>query len=141
MKYTVLLGRIFYSLIFILNGLSQFTKESIQYALTYDVPASAFLVPTSGLIAIVGGVCILIGYKARFGAWLLVLFLIPVSILMHRFWTAPDAPEQQLQLTMFLKNLSMLGGALLIVYFGAGPISVDDYLNQKRLNKTKAEVK
>jgi putative oxidoreductase len=66
-----------------------------------------------------------IGYRARMGAWLIVLFLVPVTLTMHAFWAVHDPQMAQLQQAMFMKNLSMLGGALLVAYFGAGPLSID----------------
>jgi putative oxidoreductase len=83
------------------------------------------LVPLAGILAFVGGLSILLGYHARIGAWILVLFLVPVSLMMHNFWAVTDPMMAQMQRAMFLKNLSMLGGALLIAHFGAGPLSLD----------------
>jgi putative oxidoreductase len=54
-----------------------------------------------------------------------VLFLVPVTFIMHNFWAAKDPMTAQTEMVSFLKNLSMLGGALLIAYFGAGPLSLD----------------
>jgi uncharacterized membrane protein YphA (DoxX/SURF4 family) len=55
-----------------------------------------------------------IAYAAHAGAWLLVLFLLPVTLMMHNFWASKDPMMAQIQTAMFLKNVSMLGGALLI---------------------------
>ena len=68
---------------------------------------------------------ILLGYRAKLGAWLIVLFLVLVTPMMHKFWGVADPNMAQLQMIMFLKNVSMLGGALLISQFGAGPFSLD----------------
>ena len=83
------------------------------------------LVPLSGIIALLGGLSIIFGYKARLGAWLLVVFLVPVTLMMHKFWGLPDAAAANTQQIMFMKNVSMLGAALLIAHFGSGPLSVD----------------
>jgi putative oxidoreductase len=77
------------------------------------------------VIALVGGLSILLGYKAKYGAWLIVLFLAPVSFMMHNFWTYTDPMQMQMQMVMFMKNMSMLGAALLIAHFGSGPLSLD----------------
>jgi putative oxidoreductase len=82
-------------------------------------------VPLSGIIGFLGGLSILIGFKARSGAWLIVLFLIPVTAMMHAFWKIDDIGESALQKIMFMKNLALLGAALLIAHFGSGPMSVD----------------
>jgi putative oxidoreductase len=98
---------------------------AVGYATSQGVPLASFLVPFAGVIAIVGGLLILLGYKARLGGWLIVVFLIPVTLMMHAFWKETDPMQKQVQMTMFMKNLSMLGGAFLITWFGAGPVSLD----------------
>jgi putative oxidoreductase len=82
-------------------------------------------VPVSGLPAIIGALSILLGYRAKVGAWLITLFLIPVTFMMHKFWTVSDPMMAQIQMIMFMKNIAMLVGALLISQFGAGPLSLD----------------
>jgi len=77
------------------------------------------------MLAIAGGLSILLGYRAKLGAWIIVLFLIPVTLMMHKFWTVTDPMMAQIQMILFMKNVSMLGGALLISQFGAGPFSLD----------------
>ena len=125
MKYLVLLGRILYSLIFINSGLFHFSGIAVGYASSQGVPLASFLVPFSGVMAIVGGLLIVLGYKAKWGAWLIVAFLIPVTFMMHAFWKETDPMQKQMQMAMFMKNISMLGGAFLITWFGAGPVSFD----------------
>ena len=77
------------------------------------------------MFALAGGLSVLLGYHARIGAWLLVLFLVPVTVMLHNFWAVTDPMMHQIQQVMFFKNVAMLGGALLIAHFGAGPYSVD----------------
>lgn len=121
----VLIGRIFFSAIFILSSFHHFTNpQMVTYAAASGVPFAGFLVPLSGLLALLGGLSILLGYKAKQGAWLIVLFLVPVTLTMHRFWGLTDPQAAMMQMVMFEKNLSMLGGALLITHFGSGPYSV-----------------
>jgi putative oxidoreductase len=74
---------------------------------------------------VLGAISIILGYHAKVGAWLIVVFLVPVTLYMHRFWSVTDPMMHGLQLAMFMKNLSMLGGALMIAHFGAGPLSLD----------------
>jgi putative oxidoreductase len=77
------------------------------------------------VLALLGGLSIALGYKAKLGALLLVVFLIPVTVTMHGFWAVADPMMRGMQQAHFMKNLSMLGGALLIAYFGSGPLSLD----------------
>lgn len=122
---TVLLGRFLFALIFLMSGPNHFSKQAIGYAASQGVPLASIAVPFSGLLALAGGLSILVGYRAKLGAWLIVLFLVPVTVMMHKFWTVSDPMAQQVQMIMFMKNVSMLGGALLISQFGAGPFSLD----------------
>ncbi len=128
MKYLVLLGRILYSAIFLMSGPGHFTQKSIGYAAAQGVPLASLAVPFSGALAIIGGLSILLGYKAKYGAWLLVLFLIPVTFMMHRFWGVADPMMAMMQQVNFMKNIAMLGAALLIAHLGTGPLSLDDKL-------------
>ena len=121
----VVLGRLLFALIFVMAGANHFNKQAIGYAASQGVPFAAIAVPLSGVLAIIGGLSILLGYRAKLGAWLIVLFLVPVSLMMHKFWTVTDPMMAQIQMIMFMKNVSMLGGALLISQFGAGPFSLD----------------
>ena len=125
MNILVLIGRFFYSAIFITSSLGHFTKQAIEFGTSHGVPMASFFVPFSGIIGIVGGLSILLGYKARLGAWLIVIFLIPVTLVMHKFWGVDDPVWVSMQQAMFMKNFSMLGAALLITYFGSGPLSLD----------------
>jgi putative oxidoreductase len=121
----VLLGRFFFALIFLMAGANHFNKQTIAFSASQGVPLASIAVPLSGVLAIAGGLSILLGYRAKLGAWLIVLFLVPVTLLMHKFWTVTDPMMAQIQMILFMKNVSMLGGALLISHFGAGPFSLD----------------
>ena len=130
--FVILLGRMFYSFIFIFASLQHFTKPLMDYAASHGVPMVGFLVPFSGVIAFLGGLSILLGYKGRWGAFLLVVFLVPVTLVMHNFWAVSDPASRQIQTIMFMKNLSMLGAALIILSFGTGALSLDKAGNGKR---------
>jgi putative oxidoreductase len=121
----VLLGRFLFVLIFLMAGLNHFSRQTIAFAASQGVPLASFAVPLSGVLAIAGGLSILLGYRAKLGAWLIVLFLVPVTLMIHKFWTVTDPMMQQMQMVMFMKNVAILGGALLISQFGAGPLSLD----------------
>ncbi|HEU5304317.1 MAG TPA: DoxX family protein [Gemmatimonadales bacterium] len=125
LRYAVPVGRALFGAIFILAAWNHLSEPAIDYAASQGVPLPWLLVPISGLIALAGGLSVLLGYHARQGAGLLVLFLVPVTLALHQFWGVQDPASAQMQQSMFMKNLSMLGGALLIAYFGAGPLSLD----------------
>ena len=131
-KYAALAGRQLFSIIFIIASAGHFSPQTIEAAARHGVPLPGLLVPASGIIALTGGLSVLLGFQTRLGAWLLVIFLIPVTVMMHNFWSAPDPMNVQLEKAMFLKNVTMLGGALFISYFGAGPLSVDALVQRGR---------
>ncbi len=126
MEIIVVLGRILFSAIFIMSGVSHFTQKAgmVQYSRSYGVPSPDLLVPLTGLMILAGGLSVLVGFYARVGAWLLVLFLIPTAFFMHRFWGLEDRAQAQNQQAHFMKNMAMAGAALLITYFGSGPVSL-----------------
>lgn len=135
MKYLVLIGRILYAFIFISAGFTKFSGETIAFAASQGVPMASFLVPAAGVMAILGGASIAFGYKAKWGALLLIGFLIPVTFAMHQFWTVTDPMMAQIQQVMFIKNISMVGAALLIAYFGSGPLSLDNRIGKPVLRE------
>src|SRR5205814_8949302 len=98
-------GRLFYVAIFLMSGLTHFTAGPIAYAAAAGVPFPSLAVPASGVLALAGALSILLGYRARIGAWLLVLFLVPVTLMMHNFWAFKDPMVAQMQMAMFMKNL------------------------------------
>ena len=125
LAWLVPLGRVLFALIFVSSGLSHFSRQTIAYAASQGVPAAGFFVPLAGVLAVVGGIGVALGFQTRIAALLLVVFLVPVTFKMHAFWTAQDAMMAMNQKIHFLKNLSMLGAALFLIYFGGGPVSVD----------------
>jgi putative oxidoreductase len=121
----VLLGRLLFVLIFLMAGPNHFSKQTIAFAASQGVPFASLAVPLSGILALAGGLSVLLGYRAKIGAWLIAFFLVPVTLMMHKFWTVHDPMMSQMQMVMFMKNVAILGGALLISQFGAGPLSLD----------------
>lgn len=120
-----LAGRVLFSAIFILSAPHHFSNAVVEAAALQGVPLPDLAVPLAGVVAATGGLSILFGYKTKLGAWLIVLFLVPVTLFMHRFWGVADAQTAQMQMAHFMKNVALVGGALAFAYFGAGPLSVD----------------
>jgi putative oxidoreductase len=125
MKFLFPLGRVLFALNFVLAFPYHFTHGAIQAAAEQGVLLPSVLVPLSGVLALAGGLSVALGYKTRWGAWALVAFLVPVTLWMHAFWRLSDPHTAFIEQVLFLKNISTLGGALLISQFGAGPISID----------------
>jgi putative oxidoreductase len=126
MDILVLVGRILFSWMFIMSGINHFRNRAkmVGYAKGMGAPAPEVAVPLTGLMIELGGLSVLLGAYTRIGALLIFLFLVPTALIMHRFWGVSDPQMAQSQRTHFMKNMSMAGGALLIVYFGSGPYSL-----------------
>jgi len=120
------IGRILFALIFMFAAPRHFTAEGIHHAAELGVPFAAVCVPISGVMAFVGGLSVATGYRARWGAWLLIAFLVPVTFMIHAFWRLQDAEAIHIQQAMFAKNIAMLGAALLLTQFGPGPLSLGE---------------
>ena len=73
----------------------------------------------------VGGLSLALGFHARVGAIALLVFLVPVTLFMHKFWGISDAQQAHMQMINFMKNVALMGGALFFVYAGAGAYSLD----------------
>lgn len=126
-RYGPLTARILMSQIFLISGV----MKIVDWSGTEEQMAGRgmFWIPLFHIAAILvelgAGLALLLGFKARLAALTLFLFLIPVTLTFHNFWTYP--PEQQkMQMIMFMHNLTLMGGLLLVMTFGAGPLSVGD---------------
>jgi len=95
---------------------THFKPGTIAFAAAKGVPFASFMVPFSGIMELAGGIMILIGYEARTGVWLIVFFMIPVTFIFHQFWKIKDPMQKQMEMATFLKNISILGGALILTY-------------------------
>ena len=115
MNIVALAGRLLFSLIFLLSGFSLFSAASAGYAASQGVPLASILVPASGVLAILGAVSIISGYKTRIGAAMIIVFLVPVTLVFHHFWTVADPGARENDMIEFLKNISMLGGAVIVL--------------------------
>jgi putative oxidoreductase len=117
-------GRVLFTLIFFLSGITHFTQMGDYVALMPAfMPWKPFWVVVSALVELVGAALIVSNRGARLGAWLIVAFLVPVTALVHgvALATAADPKMQAIQASFFLKGLAMLGCALLMTQLGVSP--------------------
>jgi putative oxidoreductase len=122
----VVVGRVLLALMFIMAGFSKLGNISgtAGYIASGGLPLASVLAVVVGLLELLGGIAIAIGFHARWAALALGLFTIAASLLFHKFWAV--APEQAfVQQLMFMKNLSVAGGLFIVAALGAGPVSVD----------------
>jgi putative oxidoreductase len=112
MRSIVPVGRVLFALIFVASMIGHFSSAEIAQASAHGVPLATILVPLAGIIALAG-------------AFLLLVFLVPVTLVMHKFWGIADPQMAMLQKANFLKNTSLIGACLLVMYYGSGPYSLD----------------
>lgn len=121
-----LVGRILLALIFIISGFGKITgyAGTAGYMASKGLPLVDVLLPLTILIELGGGLLIALGWKVRWAAAAIFLFMIPVTLVFHN--PAGLAPaEAQQQMIELLKNLSIMGGMLCLVAFGPGGFSLD----------------
>lgn len=129
-----LLGRIFMSLIFFWEAYDSIAffdsvkRTMTTYGITWN---QDFLLVTVIVFLIIGGLFILIGYKARVGAILLLIYWIPVTFMVYSFWNDPVS-ERRMASILFMKNMAIIGGLLMIVVNGAGRFSIKRLLAASR---------
>jgi putative oxidoreductase len=109
-------GRLLLGSLFFISGINKILAFSYVagWMASSGVPASSLLLVVTIAIEVLGGLLLMIGYQPRLAAIVLALFLVPVTLVFHAFWSA-DAANYQNQLTQFLKNLAILGGMLLVI--------------------------
>ncbi len=117
MDILVLIGRILYGGVFVVLALGNFVKldEKTAVAKSKRVPAARLSVIAASILAILGGLSIVLGYQIQIGVALLVLFLIPASLMIHNFWGMEDPAAKQFDMINFLKNMALMGAALMFL--------------------------
>ncbi len=127
MKLVFLIGRILFVAIFVSSGLTgHLLKHKLYagFAAAAGVPLPEILAPLSGLLAVVGGLMLLLGIKPKAGAWILFIFLVPVTLYMHRFWGLSDPHLAQMQQAHFMKNVALIGATLMFQLIDRWPLSI-----------------
>jgi putative oxidoreductase len=113
------IGRLFLSMIFIFSGFSKITGYAATAGYMESVGVPGILLPLVIALELLGGIAILIGFKARLISLLFVGFNIVSALLFHQFW------NDESQMNPFMKNIAMAGGFLMIFAHGPGAYSVD----------------
>ncbi|MFZ0887099.1 MAG: DoxX family protein [Candidatus Binataceae bacterium] len=114
-------ARILFTLIFFLSGVTHFTlMQSYIDLMPAAIPWRAYWVSISALVELVGAALILFNYRPRLGGWLIAVFLVPVTIVVHgtAMLSLPDPAMRAANVSFFLKGLAMIGCALFITQFG-----------------------
>jgi putative oxidoreductase len=125
-RIVALIGRCLVAVPFLVFG---FTKIEQFHGIvgmmgSMKIPAPTVATVIIIIIEVLGGICLVLGFRARFWAWLMFLYLIPVTFMVHNYWTYA-APQRADEIVHFYKNIGIMGGLLMIAAFGAGSASVD----------------
>jgi uncharacterized membrane protein YphA (DoxX/SURF4 family) len=112
-----LLGRILFGGFFIVSGVRHFQHLEMMAGFTGSrgFPAPKLAVAVSGLMIILGGLSMLLGIRPLAGVVLVSAFLIPVTLVMHQYWTHTDPMMRINDQVNFMKNVALLGGAWMLV--------------------------
>lgn len=120
------IGRLFISFIFLFEAYDsiKFSKTTKEVMTSYGLTWKQDLLLTGAIIfLILGGLMILSGYRARLGAVLLLFYWVPVTFIVHSFWN--DPPEiARGQSILFMKNISIVGGLLMVWVHGVGKFGI-----------------
>ena len=121
-----LVGRILLALIFIISGFGKIMgfDATLGYIRSAGLPFAQLSAMAAIVVELGGGILLVLGWKARWAAAALFVFVLVAALYFHAFWASP--PDQaMMQQIQFMKNLAIMGGMLYIVAYGSGPYSVD----------------
>ena len=116
MDLIIVIGRILFGGFFLMSGINHFTKLEAMtgYAKYKKLPAAKLGVLISGLMLVIGGISIILGYYADLGALLLAIFLVLAAVIFHNFWKETDATAKQNEMLGFMKDMALAGAALIL---------------------------
>lgn len=124
--WPALLGRILIAVMFVISGFGKLTgfDGTVGYIASKGLPLPQVLAAIAILIELGGGLALILGWKTRWAALAFIVFLLVITPIFHNYWAVP--PEQMMgQKINFMKNVTILGGMLLLLGFGPGRFSVD----------------
>ncbi|WP_232688237.1 DoxX family protein [Halobacterium zhouii] len=112
----LLVGRLLFGLVFVFQGVNHFQNVDYMsgYAESKGIPAARLLTVVSGVMLVLGGLAVAAGAYATLGAAAIAVFLLVATPLMHDFWAVPE-DQAEGEMTHFLKNLELLGAALVVL--------------------------
>ncbi len=113
-----LIGRILFGGYFLMSAFNHFAHVGMLsgYTQSKGVPAPKLAVMVSGILLLIGGLSVLFGLYPTIGAVALILFLVPVSFMMHAYWKVQDPQMKMVERINFMKNLALVGAALLLLF-------------------------
>lgn len=118
-------GRVLLAWMFVMSGFSKLTaiEGTAAFMASGGLPSAPALVVLVGLFELLAGLAVATGLAARWAALALAVFTVAVSLVFHRYWSVP-ADAQMVQQLMFMKNMAVTGGMLVLAALGPGPASL-----------------
>lgn len=117
-----LLGRLLIVYIFATSALGKIFDWSgnVAYMQRFNLPWIPLLLGAAVVIEVVGSICLVTGYHARWAAVVMFLYTIALTLLLHNYWSLPAGELRGMRETHFRKNLAIAGGLLMLAYAGPG---------------------
>ena len=136
-KYLHISARALLALIFIISGLGKIAAfdQTKGFMAGAGLPFPELLLIVTIVVEVAGGICLLIGYKARLASTVLAAFLVPVTLVFHASHIGDPGQTQQ-QLVELFKNLAIIGGLLKVVADGPGALALDNNVGRPALRST-----
>jgi putative oxidoreductase len=124
--FSALIGRLLLALMFLLAGLSKLggLEGTAGYIASKGLPMAQLLAIATAALEVGAAVMLIVGWQARWAALALAAFTLLATVLFHNYWAMP-ADQQMMQQLMFMKNLAITGGLLVLFAFGPGSLSLD----------------
>jgi putative oxidoreductase len=128
-----LIGRLLIAAIFLMSGIAKLTDTpgTVAHMVNMGIPYADTLAVVAGVAEIAGAASLVLGLLTRVGAFGLILYLIPTTLIFHAFWNYEGA-EQLPQMVNFMKNVAIIGGLSTLVAFGASRFSIDHRIRRAR---------
>lgn len=119
MEIVYIIGQVIFGSFFVIMSLNHFFKLGMmaQYAASKKVPLPTLAIFGSGLFLLAGGLSIITGWYLQYALWLLVAFLVIVTLWMHNFWADKDPMMKMNNTISFMKNFALLGAVLFTMAF------------------------
>ena len=132
--FLILVARMLIGLIYVLSGWGKVTGlDSFVLSLERrSIPAATLLGYVGAATEFFGGVAIMLGFGTRYAALAIFIFTVAATLIGHRYWEFADPALRRTQQTQFLKNLTMMGGLILLFITGGGRFSLDRWLWRRR---------
>ena len=117
MKIIFLIARIVLGSYYLFSASGHFSQMGMMagYTASKGVPMPEVAVIVTGILLLIGGITILTGYQPRIGIVALVIFFLPVTLIMHNFWSIDDQMMRMTEMISFIKNIALLASAVMFL--------------------------